>query len=103
MAGTRIFRQLLIAEFKITQEGFGGISSLLLRSSFALPSLQSRDENTGFSETAIKQTYLFAACGAGYKEEAEQYLCGDGGGVATLMQGWSEEGTALVRGRCGDG
>ncbi len=39
---------------------------VVLRSSFALPSLQSRDNNIGFRETGIKQTCLFAAFEAGY-------------------------------------
>jgi hypothetical protein len=45
---------------------FIGCSSLFLRSSFALPSLQSRDNNIGFRETGVKQTYLFAVFEAGY-------------------------------------
>jgi hypothetical protein len=45
---------------------FIGCSSLFLCSSFALPSLQSRDNNIGFRETGVKQTCLFAAFEAGY-------------------------------------
>jgi len=47
--------------------GFTGHFSLLLRSSFALPSLQGRDDNTGLGETVKKQTHPFAACSAGYR------------------------------------
>ena len=39
---------------------------VVLRSSFALPSLQSRDNTIGFRETGVKQTCLFAAFEAGY-------------------------------------
>jgi len=45
---------------------FAGFLLLVLRSSFALPSLQGRDNNIGFREIGVKQTYLFAACEAGY-------------------------------------
>ncbi|HXK99791.1 MAG TPA: hypothetical protein PLE90_00060 [Dysgonamonadaceae bacterium] len=50
--------------------GFADLLALFLRSSFALPSLQSRDNNIGFRETDVKQTYVFTACRAGCRGEA---------------------------------
>ncbi|HOV72294.1 MAG TPA: hypothetical protein PLO31_08815 [Dysgonamonadaceae bacterium] len=47
--------------------GFPGLLSLFLRSSFALPSLQSRDDNIGFHENGVKQTCVFAAYRAGFR------------------------------------
>jgi len=80
------------------------VSEAFLRSFFALPSLQGRDDNIGFGETVIKRICLFAACSAGYRGRGGTvFVRGWWEGDATLMQGWSEEGTALVRGRYGDG
>ncbi|HXK99975.1 MAG: hypothetical protein WAP53_02305 [Dysgonamonadaceae bacterium] len=50
--------------------GFADLLSLLLRSLFALPSLQGRDDNIGFRETDVKQTYIFSAWRAGCRGEA---------------------------------
>ncbi len=72
---------LLKIEFFLIPFGFGrpGIrfnnvfSAFLLhflRSFFALPSLQGRDDNIGFRETDVKQTYIFSAWRAGCRGEA---------------------------------
>jgi hypothetical protein len=53
-------------EIFVRQVCFAGFLLVVLRSSFALPSLQSRDNNIGFRETGVKQTCLFAAFEAGY-------------------------------------
>jgi len=79
---------LLKIEFFLIPFGFGrpGIrfnnvfSAFLLhvlRSFFALPSLQGRDDNIGFRGIGIKRSYVFAACRAGYR----------GGAEADFMQG----------------
>jgi hypothetical protein len=59
-----------VNEVFVRQVRFCGLlvaySSLFLRSLFALPSLQGRDDNIGFRETGVKQTCLFAVLEAGY-------------------------------------
>jgi len=67
--------------------------SLLLRSLFALPSLQGREDNIGFRGIGIKQIYVFAACRAGYRS----------GDSANFMRGWRKPDASMERGWCGLG
>jgi len=78
--------------------GFAGLFSLLLRSSFAIPSLQSRDTNIGFGETDAKQTYLFAAWRAGYRDQAgTDFLRRWRKRDASMERGWYGLGARKVR------
>jgi len=78
--------------------GFADLLALFLRSSFALPSLQSRDNNIGFRETDVKQTYVFTAWRAGYRGEAgadfiRRWCKAD----ASMERGWYGLGARMVQ------
>ncbi len=64
-----------------------------VRSPFAVCSLQGRDNDSGFRGIGIKQTYVFIACRAGYRD-------GDG---ADFIQGWCKRDASMERGRYGLG
>jgi len=72
---------------------FADLLSLLLRSSFAIPLLQSRDNNIGFRETDVKQTYLFAAWRAGCRDHAG----------ADFLRRWCKPDASMERGWYGLG
>jgi hypothetical protein len=59
-----------LTKFFVRQVRFCGLlvacSSLFLRSLFALPSLQGREDNIGFRGICVKQTCAYAACRAGF-------------------------------------
>jgi len=73
--------------------GFAGLLLLLLRSFFAIPSLQSRDNITGIGENSVAQTYLFIACREGYRK----------GNRANFMQSWGKPDASMERGWYGLG
>jgi len=82
--------------------GFADLLLLLLRSFFALPLLQSRDNITGIGENSVAQTYLFTACREGYRRgDRANFMQNWCKPDESVMQGWCSLGTALVRGRWG--
>jgi len=84
--------------------GFAGLFSLLLRSSFAIPSLFLRFKaGTPTSDSAKPMLKKPTSLPHGERDtetKPVQTFCEDG---ASVMQAWSEDGTALVRGWCGEG
>ena len=83
-----------VNEVFVRQVRFCGLliaySSLFLRSLFALPSLQGRDDNIGFRDICVKQTCVYAACRAGF-------TCGGG---TDFVRGWRKPDASMERGWC---
>jgi hypothetical protein len=77
---------------------FADLLLLLLRSFFAIPSLQSRDNITGIGENSVAQTYLFTACREGYRKgDRANFMQSWGKPDASMERGWYGLGTAKVR------
>jgi len=72
---------------------FADLLLLFLRFFFALPSLQSRNDDIGFRETGVKQTNLFTSCRAGDRR----------GDKTNFMQSWRKPDASMERGWYGLG
>jgi len=78
--------------------GFADFLSLVLRSFFALPSLLSRNNTTGFGDIGVEQTCVFAACRAGYRDQAgTDFLRRWRKRDASMERGWYGLGARKVR------
>jgi len=90
-----------LTKFFSIKRFFWAFLSLLLRSSFALCSLQGRYDNIGFHGIGIKQIDVFAVCRAGYRSgDSANFMRGWRKPDASMERGWCGLGTAKVRRRC---